>query len=101
MICDCISNTDVEGSVHTIGCALGRYTPTESKNKYSREIKPNVFVDVYDILTAYRPECPAVEHAFKKLLCTGKRGHKSYKEDLEDVKASINRALELYEQYKS
>lgn len=84
-----------EGSSHT--CADIVKEPT---NKYQRVIK-GITVDIYDILTAYRPECPAIEHAVKKLLCTGKRGHKSYKEDLEDAKASINRALELYEQHNA
>lgn len=64
-------------------------------NKYAKEIKPGVFVDVYDVLNAYGVTCPATQHAIKKLLMPGKRGSKSVMVDLKEAQASIVRAMEL------
>ena len=64
-------------------------------NKYAREIKPGVFVDVYDVLAAWGVECPAIQHAIKKQLQPGARGNKSRRQDIEEAIASLNRALEL------
>ena len=64
-------------------------------NKYAREIKPGVFVDVYDVLRAFRVNCPARGHAIKKLLAAGERGHKDELTDLMESGASIDRAIQL------
>ena len=64
-------------------------------NKYAREIKPGVFVDVYDVLAAWGVECPAIQHAIKKQLQPGARGNKSRRQDIEEAAASLHRALEL------
>ena len=37
-------------------------------NKYMREIKPDVWVDVYDVLRAFNVTDAAFQHAIKKLL---------------------------------
>jgi len=65
------------------------------KNKYNREIKPGVYVDVYDVLIAFKVTCPAIQHAIKKLLAPGKRGVKSAETDLREAHNSIKRAIEL------
>lgn len=67
-------------------------------DKYKREIKPGVWVDVYDVLSAFEVTCPALQHLIKKALAPGKRGHKEKSEDLNDIVASANRAVELEEQ---
>lgn len=64
-------------------------------NKYMREIKPGVFVDVYDVLKAFRVTCPALQHLIKKALAVGERGHKTEHEDLDDIVDSALRAQEL------
>lgn len=64
-------------------------------NKYQREIKPGVFVDVYDVLQAWRVTNPALQHLIKKALAPGERGHKTCAEDLRDIEASARRAVEL------
>lgn len=70
--------------------------PTEpQRNKYQREIKPKVFVDVYDVLKAFNVTNPATQHAIKKLLAGGKRGHKDLLQDLNEAHSSISRAIEL------
>lgn len=70
-----------------------------SSNKYEREISDrqgnSATVDVYDVLKAFEVTCPATQHAVKKLLCSGLRGHKDLQTDLIEAKESIVRAIEL------
>lgn len=63
--------------------------------KYKREIKPEVWVDVYDVLWAWKVDNPALAHLLKKALQPGARGHKDRLEDLHDIVVSANRALEI------
>lgn len=71
----------------------------QKQNKYSREIKPNVFIDVYDVLRAFEVTDPCLSHLAKKALCAGLRGHKDRLQDLEDIKASIERAIEMHKEW--
>jgi hypothetical protein len=73
-------------------------------NKYTREITQTladedqgftISVDVYDVLRAFNVTDPAIQHAVKKLLCTGIRGHKDSRQDLEEAIQSIERALDI------
>lgn len=64
-------------------------------NKYLHEIKPGVFVDVYDVLMAWNVTNPALQHLIKKALQPGERGHKSREQDLQDIIDSAIRAKEL------
>lgn len=70
-----------------------------SSSKYEREITDRqgniATVDVYDVLKAFNVTCPATQHAVKKLLCSGLRGHKDLQTDLIEAKESIVRAVEL------
>ena len=81
--------------VSTVNRDIERVT----SSKYEREISDrygNVcHVDVYDVLKAYDVTCSATQHAVKKLLCTGIRGHKDGATDLIEAKDSITRAIEL------
>jgi hypothetical protein len=54
-------------------------------------------IDVYDILHAYRDAIgnPALEHAIKKALVPGGRGHKSREQDLREIQWSVKRAIDL------
>lgn len=70
----------------------------EADNKYLREIKPGVFVDVYDVLMAWNVTNPALQHLIKKALQAGERGHKSREQDLQDIIDSAIRAKELESQ---
>lgn len=67
----------------------------EADNKYLHEIKPGVFVDVYDVLMAWNVTNPALQHLIKKALQAGRRGHKSREQDLQDIIDSAIRAKEL------
>lgn len=64
-------------------------------NKYKREIKPGVEVDIYDVLIAWNVTNPAIQHAIKKLLQPGQRGNKDATQDLQEAMLSIGRAIEL------
>jgi hypothetical protein len=79
--------------------------PTTGKhymNKYQRKLtspiikevdwKVEVIIDVYDVLDAYPSGCPPIDHALKKLLCTGSRGAKDWETDLQEAIDSLERA---------
>jgi hypothetical protein len=69
------------------------------RNKYMREVKPGVWIDVYDVLRAWNVVDPCLQHLLKKALASGQRGHKDLKEDLEDILASAKRAVEMHEEW--
>lgn len=66
-------------------------------NKYQREIKPGVFVDIYDVLEAFNPENrnAADDHAIKKMLLPGKRGVKDGAQDRKEAISSLQRSIEI------
>lgn len=81
-----------------------KYEPSKiPMNKYQKVIygkdqNGNVvkcIVDVYDVLEAWKTTNPALQHLIKKALQPGERGHKSLIEDLKDIIASAQRALEI------
>lgn len=73
----------------------GKRHEAQPGNKYLHEIKPGVFVDVYDVLMAWNVTNPALQHLIKKALQPGDRGHKSREQDLQDIIDSAIRAKEL------
>lgn len=79
------------GELHTDG----KWHEAQLGNKYLHEIKPGIFVDVYDVLMAWNVTNPALQHLIKKALQAGERGHKSREQDLQDIIDSAIRAKEL------
>lgn len=67
---------------------------SNNKSKYIRTLK-GVEVDVYDVLKAFNVKCPAMQHALKKMLCSGLRGHKDTLQDKHEAIQSIERSIEL------
>ena len=65
-----------------------------TKNKYLKEIKPGVFIDVYDVLRAFNVTSHPIAHAVKKLLMAGQRGAKDQGQDLSESIQSIQRAID-------
>lgn len=57
-----------------------------------------VKVDAYRVLDAYPTNDPAVDHAIKKMLCAGQRGHKYKITDYENAIESMQKALVLLQQ---
>ena len=64
------------------------------RNKYVRDV-PSKEIDVYDVLKAFNVTQPAVAHAVKKLLAPGKRGVKTWLEDIGEARDSLARAIEM------
>lgn len=64
--------------------------------KYQREILPNTFVDVYDVLAAFHVVDPELQHLVKKALAAGQRGHKDKLQDLIDIQHSISRCIDRH-----
>lgn len=75
---------------------------SDMRNKYDVQIvgKDGVktTVDVYRVLNAFDVHDAATQHAIKKLLAAGKRGHKDYVQDLKEANASIELAIIEWEQ---
>lgn len=75
---------------------MGDQAPVKQRsNKYLREIKPDVYVDVYDVIHAWGVSNPALQHLIKKALQAGNRGHKDLETDMQDIIDSAIRAKEL------
>lgn len=72
-----------------------------SGNKYIRKIYSciedgsHVDVDVYAVLEAFNVTCPAIQHALKKLLCTGIRGKADKLQDLKEAVDAMYRAIQI------
>lgn len=62
-------------------------------NKYHKTIK-GVTMDVYDVLRAFEVTSPPIQHAVKKLLMPGNRGHKDQLQDVQEAMQSIQREIE-------
>lgn len=69
--------------------------PNPAKSIYHVEIKPGVWVDIYDVLTAFKVTNQATGHAIKKQLKPGSRGYKSIEKDLTEAIKSLERAIEI------
>ncbi len=81
--------------------------PVVPENKYQKKIVGKtddlfgkqmyvpVVVDVYDVIMAWAVTNPAIQHAIKKLLQPGERGHKTRAQDLKEAMQSLQRAIEL------
>lgn len=68
-------------------------------SKYHRIIKGKL-IDVYDVLASWGVTCPATQHAIKKLLMPGNRGHKTRLQDLHEARDAIDRAIALANETK-
>lgn len=80
------------------------------QNKYDREIvgkygSGKCIVDVYRVLVAFGDIPPEIQHAIKKLLAGGKRGHKDegldYLEAIQSIEAHLNRLDDSSDQSKT
>ena len=71
---------------------------TTKHNHYFKDVSKLVKIDVYAVLALYEVTDPCIQHAVKKLLCTGKRGHKDFLKDIQDSIDSLVRCIELNEE---
>ena len=59
-------------------------------NHYFKDC-PYERVDVYRIIEIFGVTDPCIQHALKKLLCSGVRGHKDQEKDIQDVIDTLER----------
>lgn len=72
--------------------------PATSKHShYFKDVSDFDEVDVYRVCDLFEvnDNSGAIQHALKKLLCSGQRGAKGYRKDLEEARDSIQRKLDL------
>lgn len=73
---------------------------TKNHNHYFIDVRGLDYIDPYMIAYLYNIDDPsgATQHALKKLLVPGKRGHKDVDTDLNNVVDTSNRLLEIKQQ---
>lgn len=59
---------------------------------------PYEYIDVYRVLELFSVTDPAIQHALKKLLVAGGRGHKDLKKDVKEAIDSLNRWIDMREE---
>lgn len=64
-------------------------------SKYSKDVSGYQTIDVYDLIMLYEVDNPALQHTLKKILMAGKRGHKDFDQDIQDIIDSVQRAKAL------
>lgn len=70
----------------------------EKHSHYKKDVSSLKSIDVYRVLDLFGVESHAVGHAIKKLLCSGQRGGKDRKQDIQEAIDSLNRELEMVEE---
>ena len=68
---------------------------TRKHEHYFKDVSHLAEVDVYRVLELFHVTDPCLQHAIKKLLMPGNRGHKNKLTDLKEAYQSIARAIEL------
>ena len=82
---------------------LSDHAPSARGNpKYDREIQGkygtgSCIIDVYSVIDAYAMTNPQLQHAVKKAVLTGGRGHKDERQDLVDIRDSAQSALDMFD----
>jgi hypothetical protein len=66
-----------------------------SHDHYKKDVSHLKFIDPYRIADLYGMDGGPIEHAFKKMLCAGMRGHKSRERDVQDAIDSLLRWQEM------
>ena len=84
---------------------LARFEPKTPKGEHKKPKHPHYHKDVsrYDTIDVYavckifdvQDTSGCLQHAIKKLLVTGKRGHKDRQTDIQNAIDTLNRLLEL------
>lgn len=67
----------------------------QKHSHYKKDVSHLKTIDVYRVIDLFKVESNAVGHAIKKLLCSGQRGAKDHKQDIQEAIDSLNRHLEM------
>ena len=70
------------------------------KESHSHYFKPCPYdtLDVYRVINIFGVSDPCIQHALKKLLCSGVRGHKDQSKDIQDVIDTLERWKQMREE---
>lgn len=66
-----------------------------SHEHYFKDVSHLKTIDVYRVLDLFGVLNPCVQHAVKKLLCSGQRGVKDTRQDVQEAITSLVRYLEM------
>lgn len=69
----------------------------ESHNHYFKSC-PYDTLDVYRVINIFGVSDPCIQHALKKLLCSGVRGYKDQSKDIQDVIDTLERWKQMREE---
>jgi hypothetical protein len=79
-------------------------TQTQDSDKkhshYFKDVSKLDYIDVYRVIDLFKIEHPCLQHAVKKLLVSGGRGHKDEDRDIQDVIDSCVRWQEMRKEDK-
>lgn len=67
----------------------------QKHNHYFKDVSNLKFIDVYRVLDLFGVSNPCIQHAVKKLLCSGQRGVKDTRQDVQEAITSLVRYLEM------
>lgn len=67
----------------------------QKHSHYKKDVSHLKTIDVYRVLGLFDVDSHEVGHAIKKLLCSGQRGAKDHKQDIQEAVDSLNRHLEM------
>lgn len=70
----------------------------KAHNHYYKSVKHLQQIDVYRVLELFNVTDPCLQHALKKLLVAGGRGHKDITRDVQDVIDSCVRWQEMQQE---
>ena len=73
---------------------------SKEHNHYFKNVEHLDYIDVYRIIELFNISDPCLQHALKKLLVAGGRGHKDIDRDIQDVIDSCQRWQEMREEDK-
>ena len=70
------------------------------KEEHNHYFKPCPYdtLDVYRVISIFGVSDPCIQHALKKLLCSGVRGHKDQSKDIQDVIDTLERWKQMREE---
>ena len=67
----------------------------QNHDHYFKDVTHLKTIDVYRVLDLFNVTNPCVQHAVKKLLCSGQRGVKDTRQDVQEAITSLVRCLEM------
>ena len=97
------SNSDFLNVVDKHGRLLwqrseGKAVSVEGESKhshYKKDVSDLEFIDVYRVLKLFNVTDPCLQHAIKKLLCSGQRGVKDSDKDIQEAIDSLQRYQDM------